>query len=69
MKAAPPGWAAASNRHAHRRLDRRSRATKIASRPLVAEMIARAMPQPGNDTVAAIRTRMLARHMKALGYV
>jgi hypothetical protein len=35
----------------------------------VAEMIARTMPQPVDNTVAAIRGRMLARHLKALGYV
>jgi hypothetical protein len=35
----------------------------------VAEMIARAKPQPRDSAVAAIRARMLARHMKALGYV
>jgi hypothetical protein len=34
----------------------------------VAELIARAMPQPADDTVAAIRRRMLARHMKVLGH-
>jgi hypothetical protein len=34
---------------------------------LVAEMIARAMPQLGDDTVAAIRARMYARHKKVLG--
>jgi hypothetical protein len=32
-------------------------------------MIARAMPQPGDDTVATIRARMLARHKKVLGNV
>jgi len=32
----------------------------------VAELIARAMPQPGNDAVAVIRARMLARHRKVL---
>ncbi|UPK39358.1 hypothetical protein IVB18_20310 [Bradyrhizobium sp. 186] len=35
----------------------------------VAEMIARAMPQPDDDTVAAIYARMLARHKKVLGNV
>jgi hypothetical protein len=34
----------------------------------IAEMIARAMPQPGDDTVAAIRRRMYARHIKVLGH-
>lgn len=35
----------------------------------VAEMIARALPQPGDSVVAAIRDRMLARHKKVLGDV
>jgi hypothetical protein len=35
---------------------------------VVAEMIARAMPQLGDDTVAAIRARMYARHKKVLGH-
>ena len=34
----------------------------------VAELIARAMPQPGNDAVAAIRRRMYARHKKVLDH-
>ncbi|WP_157863304.1 hypothetical protein [Bradyrhizobium tropiciagri] len=37
--------------------------------PAVAAMIARAMPQLGNNPVAIIRARMLARHKKVLGYV
>jgi len=36
--------------------------------PAVAEMIARAMPQLGDDTVADIRARMYARHRKVLGH-
>jgi hypothetical protein len=35
--------------------------------PAVAELIARAMPQPA-DTVADIRERMLARHRRVLGH-
>jgi hypothetical protein len=35
--------------------------------PAVAELIARAMPQPA-DTVADVRERMLARHRKVLGH-
>jgi hypothetical protein len=35
---------------------------------VVAEMIASAMPQLGDDTVAAIRARMYARHRKVLGH-
>jgi hypothetical protein len=31
----------------------------------IAELIARAMPQPADDTVAAIRARVQARHRKA----
>jgi hypothetical protein len=34
----------------------------------VAQMIARQMPQLGDDTVAAIRARMYARHKKVLGH-
>jgi hypothetical protein len=34
----------------------------------VAEMIARAMPLLGEDTVADIRERMLARHRRVLGH-
>jgi hypothetical protein len=34
----------------------------------VAELIARAIPQPADDTVAAIRRRMYARHKKVLGH-
>ena len=63
MKAGPPGW----------------EALKIVSRidgwvidpddedripSVVAEMIARAMPQFGDDTIADIRARMQARHRK-----
>jgi hypothetical protein len=35
----------------------------------VAEMIARAMPQPTGNTVAAIYARMLARQKRVLGNV
>jgi hypothetical protein len=35
----------------------------------VAEMIARAMPQPRDFTVVAIRARMYSRYKKVLGYV
>jgi hypothetical protein len=35
---------------------------------VVAEMIARAMPVLGDDTVADIRARMYARHRKVLGH-
>jgi hypothetical protein len=34
----------------------------------IAEMIARAMPVLGDDTVADVRARMQARHRKALGH-
>ena len=36
--------------------------------PAVAELIARAMPVLSDDTVAAIRRRMYARHIKVLGH-
>ena len=67
MKAGPPGW------EPH----------KIVSRidgwvvdpddedripAVVAEMIARAMPQLYDDSVAAIRAPMYARHKKVLGH-
>jgi hypothetical protein len=35
----------------------------------VAEMIARAIPQPRDSAVGAIRARMYARHKKVLGNV
>jgi hypothetical protein len=68
VKAGPPGW------RPHQ-IDRRvdgwicdpEDETRIP--PIVAEMIARAMPQPANYTVAGIRARMLARHKKVLGHV
>jgi hypothetical protein len=68
MKAAPPGWE--PHQITHRIdgwvIDPENEARIPAA---VAELIARAMPEPGDDTVAAIRARMLARHMKALGNV
>ena len=67
MKAAPPGW------EPHKIMSRidgwivdPDDETRIPS--AIAEMIARAMPQLGNDTVAAIRARMYARHRKVLGH-
>ena len=33
----------------------------------VAELIARAMPQPADDAIAVVRRRMLARHKKVFG--
>jgi hypothetical protein len=35
----------------------------------IAKLIARAKPQAGDNTIAAIRARMLARHRKVLGHV
>lgn len=67
VKAGPPGW----ERH------------KIVSRidgwvidpdnedripAPIAELIARQMPQLGDDSVADIRARMYARHRKVLGH-
>jgi hypothetical protein len=68
MKAAPPGWQPHQVTH---RVDGWIVDPENESRipAAVAEMIARAMPQPGDNTVAANRGRMLARHMKALGNV
>ena len=64
MKAAPPGW------QPHTIMSRidgwivdPDDEARIPT--VVAEMIARAMPQLGDDTVAAIRARMYARHRKA----
>jgi hypothetical protein len=34
----------------------------------VAELMARAMPMPGDESVAEIRARMLARHREVIGY-
>jgi hypothetical protein len=68
MKAAPPGW------EPHKIMTRidgwvvdPENETTIPA--AVAELIARAMPQPGYNTVAAIRARMLARHRRMLGHV
>jgi hypothetical protein len=65
MKSAPPGWQ--PHQVVHRRdgwIVDPEKEDRIPA--AVAEMIARAMPQPGNDTVAIIRARMLARHRKVL---
>ena len=63
MKAAPPGW------EPHKIMSRidgwvvdPENEDRIPS--AIAEMIARAMPQLGDDTVAAIRARMQAWHRK-----
>jgi hypothetical protein len=68
MKAAPPGW---EPHQIVTRIDGWVIDPKHENRipAAVAEMIARAMPQPGDNTVAAIRARMLARHLKVLGNV
>jgi len=68
MKSAPPGWKPHQITH---RIDGWIVDPENEDRipAAVAEMIARAMPQPSDNTVAAIRARMLARHMKALGNV
>jgi hypothetical protein len=68
MSSAPPGW------WPHQivtRIDGWVVDSKNEDRipAAVAEMIARAMPQPRDSAVAVVRARMLARHMKALGYV
>ena len=67
MKFAPPGWEPHQVTH---RIDGWvvDPADEDRIPAAVAEMIARAMPQPGDDTVAAIRRRMHARHMKVLGH-
>jgi hypothetical protein len=67
VKAGPPGW------ESHKVMTRvdgwvvdPEKEDRIPA--AVAQMIARAMPQPGNDIVAAIRRRMYARHKKVLGH-
>ena len=68
MSSAPPGW---QPHQIVTRIDGWVVDPKNEDRipAAVAEMIARAMPQPRDSAVAVIRARMLARHMKALGYV
>jgi hypothetical protein len=68
MSSAPPGW---QPHQIVTRIDGWVVDPKNEDRipAAVAEMIARAMPQPHDSAVAVIRARMLARHMKALGYV
>lgn len=67
-KAAPPDWQPHLITH---RVDGWVIDPKHEDRipAAVAEMIARAMPQPGYDTVAAIYARMVERHRKVLGNV
>jgi hypothetical protein len=67
VKAAPPGW------EPHKVMTRMDGwvvdpddEARIPS--AIAEMIARAMPLLGDDTVADIRARMYARHRKVLGH-
>ncbi len=67
MKSAPPGW------QPHQIMTRvdgwlLDPADEDRIPTAVAELIAQAMPQPGDDTVAAIRRRMYARHKKVLGH-
>jgi hypothetical protein len=66
VKAGPPGW------EPHKIVSRidgwiidPEKEDRIPT--VVAEMIARAMPQPADD-IAAIRRRMFARHKKVLGH-
>ncbi|WP_439370833.1 hypothetical protein [Bradyrhizobium sp. DASA03120] len=65
-KAAPPGW------EPHKivtRIDGYITAGGDRIPAAVAEMIARAMPQPGDGNVAAIYARMVARHLRVFGHV
>jgi hypothetical protein len=68
MNSAPPGW---QPHQIVTRIDGWIVDPKNEDRipAAVAEMIARAMPQLGDDTVAAIRARMYGRHKKLLGHV
>jgi len=67
MKSAPPGWKPHQMAH---RVDGWivDPANKKRIPAAVAEMIARAMPQLGEHSVAAIRARMIARQKKVIGY-
>jgi hypothetical protein len=67
-KAAPPGWRPDQITH---RIDGWIVDPENEGRvpAAVAEMIARAMPRPRNNTIAAIYARMYARHIKVLGHV
>ena len=67
MKAAPPGW------EPHKIMSRidgwvvdPENEDRIPA--AVAEMIARAIPMPSDDSVANIRRRMYARQKKVLGH-
>jgi hypothetical protein len=66
MKTAPPGW---RPDQVVTRIDGYITTHGNRIPAAVAEMIARAMPQPSDNTVATIRARMLARHKKVLGNV
>ncbi|MBR0792159.1 hypothetical protein JQ631_24000 [Bradyrhizobium manausense] len=68
MKSAPPGW------QPHKVVNRLDGwivepKNKGGVPARVAEMIARAMPQLADPHVAAIRARMVARHLTVLGHV
>lgn len=67
-KAAPPGWEPHLITH---RVDGWvvDPDNKDRIPAAVAEMIARALPQPGDSIIAAVRARMLARHKKVFGDV
>lgn len=65
-KAAPSGW------EPHRietRIDGYIAAHGDRTPVAVAKMIAHAARQPGDGAVAVIRSRMIARHKRVLGYV
>jgi hypothetical protein len=68
MKSAPPGW---QPHQIVTRIDGWVVDAENKDRILaaVAAMIARAMPQLGDNSVAVIRARMVARQKVVLGYV
>jgi hypothetical protein len=66
MKSAPPGW---EPNQIATRIDGYITGHGDRVPDAVPELIARAMPQPGDNTLSAIRARMFARHIKALGHV
>lgn len=66
MKTAPPGW---QPHQIVTRIDGYIAARGDRIPTAVAALIGRNMPSRGDNTIAAIRARMLARHKKALGNV
>ena len=66
MKSAPPGW---EPNQITTRIDGYITGHGDRVPDAVAELIARAMPKSGDNTLGAIRACMYARHIKVLGHV